>query len=392
MRKFFKIVKALIVSVAVLAGLAYGAVFLGHKVLFKERSSAAPTIAPVQNDEFIFGVQAHRQPQTMDEYISLLARQVANYHRVAPALWPENALVNRSVIVEAIDSGKFWLVAPDGAVTSLSKKRALDYGVSRAVYPGGFSEFDGGIYLAVLDEGLNNVLSYQQYLHLGTYDPFITFVHEDFHGAEQMKWAKMADISNAARDEFMDNAAARAKRDLLQRQLLKAIAAPGDTALILDALATYDDYKARFPDDFKNSIFPDRIEGTAYYYELIASLYSAYPDKVKTPDDLKRALALLATRGDIYVDHGLTAEGYNVGGFACILLDRLEDDWQTRLMADAALTPIEMLRNSFAAETLPAPRQPAQAEIDAVAEAIKAKADDDSGLARLFSALYQLLF
>lgn len=373
-------------------GLVYGAVFVGHRFLFKTRSSETPTIPPAQNAEFTLGVQAHAQPSTMDGYILLLAEQVKNYSRVAPKLWSDNALVDRLVIVEAVDSGKFWRIAPDGTVTPLSRDDALDCGLERMAYSGGFSEFDGGIYLSVSEDDLRNVLLYQQYLHLGSYDPFITFTHEDFHGAEQAKWADVKDMPNTQREEFTENTAARAKRDLLQRQLLRAIAAPGDTALILDALATYDDYKAQFPDDFKNSAFADRIEGTAYYYELISCLYSSYPDKVKTEDDLTRALALLATREDVYVDHGLVKEGYNVGGFACILLDRLEDDWQPRLMKDAKLTPIEMLREHFAGEALPAPQPLTQADVDDVAEEINAPPEGDSGPARLFDALYQLLF
>ncbi|MDR2338509.1 MAG: hypothetical protein LBE20_07750 [Deltaproteobacteria bacterium] len=392
MRKLLKVIKAILIIIVVLVGLVYGIVFVCHKFLFKEQTATTPTIAPAQNNEFIFGIQGHSQPQTMDEYIALLAEQVKNYQRVAPTLWFNNALISRTLIVEALDSGKFWRITPNGEVSSLSRQEVLDRGIKRVVYAGGFSEFDGGMYLVVSDEYLHNVLLYQQYLHLGTYDPFITFVHEDFHGAEQGKWAKMKDIANTARNEFLENIPARAKRDLLQRQLLQAIATPGNKALILEALATYEDYKVQFPDDFKNSFFGDRIEGTAYYYELIASLYSAYPDKIKTKDDLNRALALLATRDDIYVTHGLVVEGYSVGGFACILLDRFEEDWQSRLMADAELTPIEMLRAHFATETIPAPRQLTSAELNAVGEVISASSEVIDGRARLFTMLYQLLF
>lgn len=392
MKTFFKIIKTFVIIIALLLVLVYGTVFLGHKFLFKEQTSAAATIPPAQNDEFTLGVQAHTQPQTMDEYITLLAGQIKNYHRLAPTLWPDSALTNRAVIVETIESGKFWHLSPTGEVTPLTKEQALAYGISRAIYQGGFSEFDGGIYLAVSEASFHNVLSYQQYLHLGTYDPFITFAHEDFHLIEQPKWAKLDNNVNTARGEFLEDSPARAKRDLLQRQLLKAIASPGDENLILEALSTYDDYQVQFPKDFQNSLFADRIEGTAYYYELISCLYAAYPDKIKTPADLQRALALLATRPDVYVIHGLTAEGYNVGGFAGILLDRLEDNWQTRLMADSKLTPISMLRAHFASQTLPPPQEVTSDQINALSEQLEAVQKDISGIARLFTALYQLLF
>ena len=142
MKKFLKIIKTLVIIIVVLAVLVYGSVFVGHKFLFPEPTSTTPTIPPAQNDEFIFGVQAHIQPQTMEEYVALLAQQVKNYHQVAPTLWVNNALTNRSVIVEVIESGKFWHITPDGVVTSISKQQALeDYQVSRAIFQGGFSEF-----------------------------------------------------------------------------------------------------------------------------------------------------------------------------------------------------------------------------------------------------------
>ncbi|MDR1578885.1 MAG: hypothetical protein LBS35_00890 [Synergistaceae bacterium] len=76
----------------------------------------------------------------------------------------------------------------------------------------------------------------------------------------------------------------------------------------------------------------------------------------------------------------IVTEGYHIGGFACVLLDRFENDWQERLMADAETTPIEMLSRRFAGANLPAPRQPADEEIK------------ESGASGLFKMLYNLLF
>jgi hypothetical protein len=247
------------------------------------------------------------------------------------------------------------------------------------------------MYLAVAESDLTNYLLFEKYLHVGTYDAFITFTHESFHMKEQTKWAMMNDVPNIDREEFLENTTARAKRTLLQRQLLKAINAHGDKQLILKALATYEDYKTQFPDDYSYSIFTDRDEGTAYYYELVSSLYSAYPGQINSRDDLFRALALLATREDIYVDIGLVAEGYNVGGFACVLMDMLGFDWKAQLMSDANATPIEMLAEAFANETLPPPAQLTQQEIDAVSERIAA-INAGEGPSLLFKFLYEMLF
>lgn len=68
-----------------------------------------------------------------------------------------------------------------------------------------------------------------------------------------------------------------------------------------EALATYEDYKVQFPDDYANSQYFDRMEGTAHYFEIGACLYAAYPSKIKNENDLHRAWSLLATRSD-YID------------------------------------------------------------------------------------------
>jgi hypothetical protein len=330
-------------------------------------------------------------PVTAQGYAELLAQQLKAYNETAPSLWPNSDMTGQSIILEEIERSRFWLLSPDGAVTELPKDEALEYGFNRNAYFGGFDSFDGGMYLAVAESDLSNYLLFQKYLHVGTYDAFITFSHESFHMKEQTKWSTMESVPNEAREEFLEDTAARAKRALLQKQLLKAISGQGEKQLILEAIATYEDYKTQFPGDYNNSIFTDRDEGTAYYYELVSSLYSAYPAQVKTQADLFRSLALLAGREDIYVDCGLVAEGYNVGGFACVLMDMLHYDWKEQLMSDSNATPIEMLAELFSDEALPAPVQLAQADIDETAERIRVMSED-AGPSLLFRALYEALY
>jgi hypothetical protein len=393
MKKSFKALKIFAAVVVALAVVVYGGVFLGHKVIFKAETSDVPTIAPAQNAEFTLGAQAHTQPKTTDEYIDLFARQIRRYNEIAPAIWKDNSLVNKSAVVETMDGNGAWFISPDGSVRTFSKGEFTEMGVIPARYFNGFSVFDGGAYVAVSQEDLENCLIWQKYLHLGTYDPFITFSHELFHAVEQPRWANADHLPNAtAREEYFDNVPARAKRALLQKQLLAAVANPKDESLILSVLATYEDYKTQFPDDYENSIYPDRIEGTAYYYELLSCLYASYPEQVRDRESLNRALELLATRDDIYVAPGVVTEGYHIGGFACVLLDRVaDDDWQGRLMADAEATPIEMLSRHFADAVLPAPRQVTDEDVRAV-EAMIAQASEEGGGSYLFKMLYDILF
>jgi hypothetical protein len=390
MKLLAKVFKVLLILVVSVVALVYGGVFLAHKVIFKEPFSKVPTIQPVTDGTMTLGLQPN-QPVNIEGYVTLLASQLKRYNEIAPSLWPDSAVTGQSIIVEEINSQKFWLISPDGVVSTLQQDEALAYGFYRTNFFGGFDPYEGGMYLAVAESDLTNYLLFEKYLHVGTYDAFITFTHESFHMKEQAKWAAMDSVPNIDREEFLENTNARAKRSLLQRQLLKAINAQADKQLILEALATYEDYKTQFPDDYNYSIFTDRDEGTAYYYELVSSLYSAYPSQINSREDLYRALALLATRDDIYVDIGLVAEGYNIGGFACVLMDMLGYDWKAQLMSDAYATPIEMLAGLFNGETLPSPAPLTQQEIDAVSEKIKTM-NADEGPSLLFKFLYEMLF
>jgi len=326
---------------------------------------------PSPNAAFSFGPQAHEaQPKTVGDFIPLFAEQLKRYSEAAPELWPANAVVSQSAVIEDVDTRRLWLIASDGTATPLSEDEADSMGIIRRDGASDFSFFDGGTYITVSEEDVNDQPRWKKYIHLGTYDALLWLTHESFHGLEQSKWAAIEpeDIANRDRNEFLEDTPARAKRDLLQRQLLKAVSEPGDTQLILEALATYEDWKAKFPEDYQNALYFDRIEGTAFYYELVSSLYSAYPDQVKGKNDIDRALAQLAAQEDAHVYHylGVVAEGYSVGGFACVLLDRLESDWKERLMDDPEATPIEMLYQHFCDETLPKPTQLTQVEIDLV--------------------------
>jgi len=367
-----KILKMSIISIVSLVLVLYGGVFLGHKVFFKQQTPRPLTMESVSNDRFTLGPQAHPDPPaTLGEFMPVLAEQLARYNTIAPTLWPDTTLVNQTLIVEDLTNQTFWLIKPDGVFTEVSEKDIRHYNYEPASYAGGFTFFQGGMYLALDEEDVKNVATWEKYLHLGTYDAIIWLIHEGFHEA-QGNWASGAHPGNSEREEHLDNTPARVQRALLQKQLLDAVRHPGDNAAILAALATYEDWKTRFPDDYKDSANADRFEGTAYYYELVASLLVGYPDQVKDKKDVDEALALLATREDVYVSHGLVVEGYTVGGFASVLLDRIEPDWKERLMADPGATPMEMLRQHFADQKLPVPTQLSQAETDAIIKDITA--------------------
>ena len=373
-----KILKISLISIVSLVLVVYGGVFLGYKALVKQEHPEAPNAPtvepsnePVTNGRFTFGPQAHAShPTTLKEFMPTLAKQLATYNKVAPDLWPGNTNVNQTLVVEDLTNGTYWLIKPDGAFAEVREKDVEHYGYERLAYPNGFSFFTGGMYLALDEQELADPSSWQKYLHLGSYDAIIWLIHEGFHEA-QRAWAERA-LTNGDREDHLDDVPARIQRAQLQKQLFHAVSHPGDTEAILAALATYEDWKTRFPQDYEDSLNADRYEGTALYYEMVASLLVGYPDQVKNLKDVDDALTLLATREDAHLGHGLVIEGYSIGGFASVILDRLDPEWKQRLMAEPAATPIELLRQHFADQKLPTPAQFSQVEIDEITKNIAA--------------------
>jgi len=310
--------------------------------------------------EFEFGPQANA-PQTVDDFLPVFAAQLKKYDEMAPQLWPDNAVVDKSVVIEDVDTNRLWLVSPDGAVAEISDSDADEMGIVRMPNAAQFSLYDDGVYVTISEADLNDEARWGKYLHLGTHDAIIWLIHEGFHAFEQPKWAELeGEVANSNRDEFLENTTARAMRDLLQRQLLLALSEPENAGLILDALATYEDWKSTYPQEYADSIYFDRAEGTAYYYEIVAALNLAFPDRINNTADLEQAITALAKQGEAVNSAyglGLVQEGYTVGGYACLLLDRVDPTWKETIMSNPELTPIELLRENFSSEALPAPQQ-----------------------------------
>jgi hypothetical protein len=216
-----------------------------------------------------------------------------------------------------------------------------------------------------------------------------SLVHESFHAFEQPKWEKPVIPINIEGDLSLENIESRAKRDLLTRQLMAAVSAPGDRSLILDALATYQDYKINYSDDYEKAILWDRSEGTAQYIEVMLSLAVGFPDQIRNENDFRQALAQLGTCEIYHQDTGINGEAYDIGIFAGILLDRLGADWKQPLMDDPHATPTEMLYRYFENEALPEPAEITEEDMRAVAEQIKLKKEDIKNALQMSIDMYR---
>ncbi|MDR1987222.1 MAG: hypothetical protein LBQ24_00140 [Candidatus Peribacteria bacterium] len=98
-------------------------------------------------------------------------------------------------------------------------------------------------------------------MHIGTYDLFITYVHEAFHRYEQPEWSLPESIKNIERGEFLEEYGARASRAVIIQQLLNAFIYPKERdSYLKKATATYREYQKNFTEDSLNAQNWDRNE------------------------------------------------------------------------------------------------------------------------------------
>lgn len=404
MMKLLKFLKYCVFAIILIIVLALATIFIGHKFVFPIPFSETTTIPDIKEDGFCFGVNCQPKSKTVDEFLPVFATQMKNYNTIAPSLWPENKVVNLYAAVESIESGKSWLISPRGEIKTLTTDELKELCPARARYNIGFTPFKNdsiqGVYLALSEDALKNVLEYQKYQYLGTYDLLLTYSHEMFHQLEQdNNWVSPQTVQNSSRNPMLDNAAARTERFQLYQLLLKANAAPSASvrdSLISQVLSNYQHYKNTYPDDYKSAEYFDRIEGTAHYYEIVSSLYSAYPREVNSAETLKRALMVLAQNENQkpYQEAGIDNESYIIGAWTGFLLDELQEDnslWKREIMQNPDLTPLDILAQVFEGKTLPSPVKPSKELEEQIKSSIQAQKDKKVAPG-IFRMLYQLIF
>lgn len=404
-----KILLRIIIVIVSLVALLYISVFVGHKFIFKAPFSSEPTVKAISKDGFTFGAASVKQPTTFDEYINVATKQMKNYQKNIDVYWPNNPEKNQYLLVQNLNDKKSVLISPKGDVTKLSDKEFSKYNVGFGLNTEGqwapFKTKDiSGAYIGVVPANLTNYYSFQRYEHLGTYDQFLSYSHELFHSVTQEKWAgaKIKVEGEADRAERFEDSEARRTRMLLQQQLKAAISDKDKREEhTLAALSTYKTYQEKNQDDYKESVMGDRLEGTAYYYELISSLYAGYPEQIKNQKDVYQGLGVLMSEDNpAYRNTGLTAEGYSVGGFAGILLDEIaieknEDpnQWKKTIEENANESPISLLEKEYQNKELPKQTTiPSEKDYNKWVSENEEISPESSKTTRIFDVLYGILF
>jgi len=209
--------------------------------------------------------------------MSIFVDQVKQYNEIASTIRPNIAVQGFDAIVVNMERTKARKVDPNGNLTIITVEEADQYAKTvgydtEFIFPDK-TDSRKFIVLTLNEAALQNPESFKKYAHIGTYDLFITYAHELFHKYEQPKRAILETITNREREEFLEEYQARATRGVIIQQLLNAFISPNQaTESIKKAIATYRDYQATFSTDAENTHYRDRIEGTAYYVELVSSL------------------------------------------------------------------------------------------------------------------------
>ncbi len=402
MKRLKKFLKFVLISLVVFFVLLYGTIFIGHKLLFPIEKSEHATLPDIEADGFCFGVGCQAGATTVESYMPVFAEQVKRYNEKAEIFWPDNHVTGLYALVQSIEKNRAWLVSPQGEIEEINKSRIKELSPIRPRYDTGFDLFETedirGVYLALSEVALKNILSYEKYFYLGTYDMLLTYTHEMFHMVEQGEhWDSPEDVSNRARSDFLDQAEMLTERNLIYRQVLNAVAEPDEQlrdSLVRQLLANYNAFQSNYPDAVKNAHYFDRIEGTAFYFELITSLYSAYPEQVYSEETLKNALRVLARHSYPVGDVGLVSSSYPLGGWSCVLLDFLAEDkdlWKQEIMENSELTPLDILAKAYANAELPEAEKVSDEVAKEVAEAIE-EVENKKVAPAIFRMLYQMLF
>ncbi|MGX7015110.1 hypothetical protein [Vagococcus silagei] len=404
-----KVLTRILIVIVSLVAILYISVFVGHHYIFKAPYSDVPTVKAIEQEGFTFGAASIKQPSTFDAYVQVAAKQVKNYQEHIESFWPNNPEKNQYLLIQNLKDKQSVLVTPKGEIQTLSKNEFKKYNVGFGLNTEGQwapiqSNGISGAYIGVIPENLSNYYSFQKYEHLGTYDQFLSYSHELFHSITQERWAgaKLTVEAQSDRDERFEDSQARHTRMLLQQQLKNAIADEKQREeFTLAALRTYQTYQRENKEDFQQSKLGDRLEGTAYYYELVSSLYAGYPEQIQSQADVYKGLGiLLANDNPAYRNTGLTSEGYGVGGYAGILLDLIAieknenpNQWKKIIEEDENVSTISLLEKAYSEKELPK-----QEEIPSEADYRKWQNENDdispssSKTTIIFDVLYGLLF
>lgn len=332
-------------------------------IIYNTTVRPKPTVSELvlENSSIKLGNASKVQPTTLDEFIDITANQIKLFHKEANDIWPRSSFENSVAYFITNDKKEAWKVNYDGTYYKLDDPKQMPKYGAILGYPVEFAmldtQIDGekGMVIVISKDELLDQQAYDKYTHLGMYDPIITYIHEGFHLYAQTKDDWINDSQNVSREAFTNNVEGRKLRGYIMELLYEAIQDEYNRDLYTkQAIKLNQRYKADFPDEFASIKYLDKVEGTAFYYEVISCLRTAYPDEINK-DNYLDAAKLWTTNRPVENTTLANKEAYEIGALSGILLDMSNNDktkWKEELMKDPNLTPLDTLANLYTKEEI----------------------------------------
>lgn len=393
--KFRYVIPAVVFMVPVL-------LMLGIYVYYHTQLKPQPTTSTVliENEDFQLGHATKVQPVSLDDYVQQAASQIGAFNELSDSFWPGTSFDGAVVYFISNDRRQAWKVEYDGSYTKIEEVKSVPrYGSVRGYEMEFFPlsvEADGvkGMVIVISQDALLDQVRYEKYTHLGMYDPLLTYIHEGFHifAQDSDRW-RDADVSTAQRENALDNLEARKLRTYTIRLLSQALQDEENRDLYMkQAVKLHQLYKTTFADEYERVRYFERIEGTASYYEVIASLQVSYPESINRTNYTEAAGLWAANRRPEDV-LGASHEAYELGALAGVLLDRTMDPntWKGIIETDPMATPMDLIEGLYTQDELDQVAIPEINEefTDSLVQSINREPGVTSNL---ISFLYHLLF
>lgn len=335
----------------------------GIYVYYHTQLKPQPTTSAflLENEEFRIGHGTKPQPATLDDYVQQTASQIGKFNKRAESFWPGTSFDGAVVYFISNDRKNAWKVEYDGSYTKVENVKSVPRHGSVLGYEMEFFplrvEIDGvkGMVIVISQDALLDQKSYEKYTHLGTYDPLLTYIHEGFHlfAQDGDRWEN-ADVSTAIRENALDNLEARKLRTYTLKLLSRALQDEENRDLYMkQAVKLHQEYKTTFVKEYERVRYFERIEGTASYYEVVASLQVSYPETIHETNYAK-AVALWSTHRRPEEVLGASHEAYELGILAGVLLDLKSDpsEWKEKIERDPETTPMDLIEGLYTKEEL----------------------------------------
>lgn len=164
---------------------------------------------------------------------------------------------------------QFWLISPEGDVLSLERHQAQEKASSDI-------NFD--------DNSIDDIERFQiRYLGRGNTQTLNSILHSGFHLTTQLD---SFNIENPLGLEYRYDRASytseRLIRNLIQRYLVKALTNVDNIDYVLSVLSAFEYYKTNFGYEFAIASYFDRIEGSAQWFDWVASMSSLFDNEINS--------------------------------------------------------------------------------------------------------------